>query len=142
MTVASGHRTWRPPMLFSAGPPSGGPAEKIKIASVIVNRGARPTAKSCRRSAAKRNALFRRKRARLAVPRRRETPAEESVQFATASERRKHHDGGLWPPDMASPNDLLGRAALKRPGREEQDCVCHREPWGTPHGKKLPPLRG
>ncbi|QDT03960.1 hypothetical protein K227x_23460 [Rubripirellula lacrimiformis] len=40
------------------------------------------------------------------------------------------------------PNALLARAARRRPGREEQDRVSHREPWGTPHGKKLPPLRG
>ncbi|QDT02980.1 hypothetical protein K227x_13590 [Rubripirellula lacrimiformis] len=44
-------------MIFSAGPPAGGPAEKIKISSVIANRGAGPTAKSCRRSAAKLGAL-------------------------------------------------------------------------------------
>ncbi|QDT01864.1 hypothetical protein K227x_02330 [Rubripirellula lacrimiformis] len=85
MTVASGHRTWHPPMIFSAGPPSGGPAEKVKIASVIVNRGARPAAKSCRRSTAKRNALFKRKRARLAAPRRQKNPAKAGTTNAVTN---------------------------------------------------------
>ncbi|QDT04363.1 hypothetical protein K227x_27540 [Rubripirellula lacrimiformis] len=57
MPVASGHRTWHPPMIFSTGPPEGGPAEEIKIAAVIANRGASPTAISCRRYAAKLDAL-------------------------------------------------------------------------------------
>ncbi|QDT05684.1 hypothetical protein K227x_40860 [Rubripirellula lacrimiformis] len=58
MPVDSGHRICHPPLLFSAGPPSGGPAEKSRIASIIANRGASPTAKSCCRSAAKLDALF------------------------------------------------------------------------------------
>ncbi|QDT07138.1 hypothetical protein K227x_55630 [Rubripirellula lacrimiformis] len=57
MPVASATGFGIPPIIFSAGPPVGGLAEKIKIALVIAIRAARPTAKSCRRSAAKPDVL-------------------------------------------------------------------------------------
>ncbi|QDT03516.1 hypothetical protein K227x_19000 [Rubripirellula lacrimiformis] len=39
MPVVWGTGIWHLPMIFSAGPPGGGPAEKIKIASVSLTVG-------------------------------------------------------------------------------------------------------
>ncbi|QDT07761.1 hypothetical protein K227x_61890 [Rubripirellula lacrimiformis] len=47
MPVASGHRILHSPMIFWAGPPEGGPAQKIQIVSVIANRSKNASKKHC-----------------------------------------------------------------------------------------------